>query len=130
MCDLKRAKDTLYLIFNKTEKLLNIEHIKMFLGLCCLGIKETPDRTGYYRKVIRRTFKGFVCSNAIDYRFRVNIPEEELENIIDYITEKPTVAALVINCEEKIIKFLNPTNEEIEESKPSYILTLNEQYRQ
>ena len=51
---------------------------------------------------------------------------EEVENIIDFFTEKPTAAALVINCDEKIIKFLNPTGKDIEDSKPSYTMTLNE----
>ena len=32
------------------------------------------------------------------------------------MTEKPTVAALVIGCGEGITNFLNPTEEEIKES--------------
>ena len=54
---------------------------------------------------------------------------EDLENIIDFFTEKPAAAALVINCDEKIIKFLEPTEEDIADSKPNYICTLNENYK-
>ena len=128
MSDLSRARDTLYTIFRRSE-LKNKEDTSMYLGVCSLGIKETPDRIGFYRKVIRSIFFDFVCQNHRDEWNKISMTREDLENIIDFFTEKPTAAALVINCDEKIIKFLEPTEEDIADSKPNYICTLNENYK-
>ena len=51
-------------------------------------------------------------------KYKLYLPtEEELDNILDYITKKPTVAAITFTCGDGIWKFLNPTEEEIKESK-------------
>ena len=91
-------------------------NIKSYLGLCCLGIKENFEKTGYFRKAIRSLFEDVLYSSGNNYR-DPKPSEEKLENILDFITEKPTVVTLIIGCGEGITKFLNPTEEEIEESK-------------
>ena len=90
--------------------------INRYLALCCLGIKETPERTGYYRRAIR----ALINSMYFPYGGKpINSKpsEKELDNILDYITKKPTVAAITFTCGDSIWKFLNPTEEEIKESK-------------
>ena len=89
---------------------------KRFLGLCCLGIKENFERAGYFRRAIRLFFKEVLYPYGNKYQDH-EPSEEDLITILDFITEKPTVAALVIGCGEGITRFLNPTDEEIEESK-------------
>ncbi len=105
---------------NRDYRIKNPVHdtvISRYIGLCCLGIKENFERAGFYRKAIRELFNDI---NSICYtRYSDNkFTEEDLDNLIDFITEKPTVVALIIKCEDEIIKYLNPTAEEIEESKP------------
>ena len=61
--------------------------INRYLALCCLGIKETPERTGYYRRAIR----ALINSMYFPYGGKpINSKpsEKELDNILDYITKK------------------------------------------
>ena len=110
------AKRYLHFKFNNEKIVAYKMNIKRYLGLCCLGIKENFERTGYFRKVTRSFFEDFIYSNGNNYH-DPKPSEEELKNILDFITEKPTVAALVIGCGKGITELLNPTDEEIEESK-------------
>lgn len=110
------AKRYLYFKFNNKKIVAYKMNIKRYLGLCCLGIKENFERTGYFRKAIRSLFEDVLYCGGNNYHDH-KPSEEKLENILDFITEKPTVAALIIGCGEGITKFLNPTDEEIKESK-------------
>ena len=113
----KKARRFLYFKFKQGRDLNAREMaINRYLALCCLGIKETPERTGYYRRAIR----ALINSMYFPYGGKpINSKpsEKELDNIVDYITKKPTVAAITFTCGDGIWKFLNPTEEEIKESK-------------
>ena len=113
----KKARRFLYFKFKQSRDLNAREMaINRYLALCCLGIKETPERTGYYRRVIRSLIEGVLYPYG-DNPHDLKPTEEELDNILDYITKKPTVAAITFTCGDSIWKFLNPTEEEIKESK-------------
>ena len=114
MNNFQDAKRFLHHRFNLGDLVGREISIKKLLGLCCLGIKETPERTGYYRRIIRETFNKGIFWGDI---YNKKPSDEKIDNIIELMTEKPTVAALVIGCGEEITKFLNPTEEEIKESE-------------
>ena len=107
-------KDSYITNSTKNDSSVNEISIKRLLCLTCLGIKETPERTGYYRRVIRETFNKGIFWGDI---YNKKPSDEEIDNIIELMTEQPTVAALVIGCGEGMTKFLNPTEEEIKESE-------------